>query len=312
MADAERGGPGLNRPGPAAPLRAYLDLTRAHFAPVWPILFLSGLALASTRYGGLTWILAAQAVFIGLLGFEGGIVLNDIVDRGIDARDVDPQLTRYWRPFGTRPIAEGLIPPSHALALFAILALSAAALIATLPSPHSLYVGIIMVYSYGMEIFYQIWKRNQRLPVAQLLGRTDLALFPVAGYLALGSPDLIALLLFLFLYPWAEAHLGVNDLADLVNDRVRLLKTVPILLGIRGNIAWIAIFSLVHAGTAFDLLQHLGPVAWAGSGVALLLLLLANLRIVEERTPESALRALPLFHASLLIYAVAVITDAVF
>jgi 4-hydroxybenzoate polyprenyltransferase len=169
-----------------------------------------------------------------------------------------------------------------------------------------------MVYSYGMETFYQLKKRRQRFPVAQLLGRTDLALFPVAGYLTLGSPDTMALLIFLFLYPWAEAHLGVNDLADLVNDRVRGMKTVPILLGLQGNIAWIAIFSLIHAGTAFDLLLDLGPIAWAGCGAGLLLLLLTNLRIAKKRTPEAALGALPLFHASLLIYAGAVILDSVF
>jgi 4-hydroxybenzoate polyprenyltransferase len=301
----------LNQAGPAGTLRAYLDLTRAHFAPIWPVLFLSGLALASARYNGLTWTLAGKAALIGLLGFEGGIVLNDYVDRRIDARDIDPSLTRYWRPFGTRPLARGLIPPGKALALLALLALSAGALIATLPFPHSLYVGAIMVYSYGMETFYQLQKRRQRYPIAQFLGRTDLALFPVAGYLALGYPDIMALLIFFFLYPWAQAHLGVNDLADLLNDRVRGMKTVPISLGILGNIAWIAIFSLIHAGTAFDLLQHLGPLAWAGCGAGLLLILVANLRIVKEKTPESALRALPLFHASLLVYAVSMIMDVI-
>ncbi|MDD1665101.1 MAG: UbiA family prenyltransferase [Methanomicrobiales archaeon] len=311
MGEVERRDPQVNPAGQAGILRAYLDLTRAHFAPVWPILFLSGLVLASTRYDGLTWILAGKAALIGLLGFEGGIVLNDYIDRKIDVRDIDPRLTRYWRPFGTRPLAGGVIPPGNALALFAVLALSAGALIATLPFPHSLYVGLIMVYSYGMETFYQLMKRRQRLPVAQLLGRTDLALFPVAGYLALGHPDELALLIFLFLYPWAEAHLGVNDLADLVNDRVRGMKTVPVLLGVQGNIAWIAIFSLIHAGTAFDLHISLGPIAWAGCGAGLLLLLFANLRIAKEGTPESALRSLPLFHASLLIYAVSLILDSV-
>jgi 4-hydroxybenzoate polyprenyltransferase len=301
----------LNPTRPGGALRAYLDLTRAHFAPVWPVVFLSGLALASTRYEGLTWVLAGKAALIGLLGFEGGIVLNDYVDRKIDVRDIDPLLTRYWRPFGTRPLPEGLIPPGHALALSLILALSAAALIATLPFPHSIYVGGIMVYSYGMEIFYQLKKRRQRFPVAQLLGRTDLALFPVAGYLTLGSPDIMALLIFLFLYPWAEAHLGVNDLADLVNDRVRGMRTVPVLLGLRLNIAWIAIFSVIHAGTAFDLLMHLRPIALAGCGAGLLLLLLANLRIVKGQTPEAALRVLPLFHASLLVYAVSLIVGSV-
>lgn len=298
--------------GMAGALRAYLDLTRAHFAPVWPVLFLSGFALAGAGYGGIPWILAGKVALIGLLGFEGGIVLNDYLDRNTDTRDVDPGLTRYWRPFGTRPLAEGLIPTGHALALSLILALSAAALIATLPFPHSLYVGGIMAYSYAVEVFYQLAKRNQQFPFAQLLGRTDLALFPVAGYLTVGHPDGVALLLFLFLYPWAEAHLGVNDLADLRNDRVRGMRTVPVLYGVQGTVAWVAIFSLIHAGTAFDLLWHLGPIAWGGCAAGLILLLLANLWIAKKRTPEAALGALPLFHASLFIYAVSLILESVF
>ena len=96
-----------------------------------------------------------------------------------------------------------------------------------------------------------------------------------------------------------------------MNDRVRGIKTVPILLGFQGNIAWIAIFSQIHAGTTFDLLLHLGPFAWAGCAAGLLLILLANLWVVKERTPEAALRALPLFHASLLIYAGALILDSI-
>jgi 4-hydroxybenzoate polyprenyltransferase len=89
------------------------------------------------------------------------------------------------------------------------------------------------------------------------------------------------------------------------------MRTVPVLLGLRLNIAWIAIFSVIHAGTAFDLLMHLRPIALAGCGAGLLLLLLANLRIVKGQTPEAALRVLPLFHASLLVYAVSLIVGSV-
>ena len=302
---------GATPPGITATVKAYLDLTRAHFAFVWPVLFLAGLAFASTRYPGLTWPLAGKAALIGLLGFEAGMVLNDIVDRRPDARDVDPRMTRYWRPFGTRPLAAGLIPPSHALALFSILVVITAALILTLPYPHSAYVLAIMAACYGLEVFYQLKKRDQRFPVAQLMGRVDLALFPVAGYLILGSPDTPALLLFLVLYPWAEAHLGVNDLADLVNDRARGMKTIPVLFGIDGCISWIVIFSLVHAGTALLLLVTLGTLARAGFAAGFLMLALADLRILRARTPEAALGALPLFHGSLILYAGALLLGSV-
>jgi 4-hydroxybenzoate polyprenyltransferase len=301
----------LNPTRPGGALKAYLDLTRAHFAPVWPVLFVSGLALASTRYAGLSWILAGKAALIGLLGFEAGIVLNDIVDRQMDARDIDPRFTRYWRPFGTRPLPLGLIPPSHALTLFIVLVLAATALILTLTFPHSAYVGIIMAASYGLEVFYQLKKRDQAVPLAQLLGRVDLALFPVAGYFVIGSPDTTALLLFLAFYPWAEAHLGVNDLADLVNDRARGMKTIPVLFGMVGCVSWIATFSLVHAGTAMVLLSSLSTISRAGFAAGFFLLLHANLQISRKRTPESALGVLPLFHGSLILYAGALILGSV-
>jgi 4-hydroxybenzoate polyprenyltransferase len=297
--------------GIAGTARAYLDLTRAHFAFVWPVLALAGLALASTRYDGLSWILAGKVALAGLFGFEAGIVLNDIIDRHLDVLDIDPRLTRYWRPFGTRPLPAGRIPLSHAIALFIVLVTATAALILTIPYPHSAYVGAIMAASYGLEVFYQLKKRRQALPVAQLAGRIDLALFPVAGYLALGSPDTTALLLFLVFYPWAEAHLGVNDLADLVNDRERGMKTIPILFGTGGCIAWIMLFSLAHVAIALLLLTSLGILARAGFLAGFLLLLVANLRIARNRVPDAALGALPLFHGSLFLYAAALVLGSV-
>jgi 4-hydroxybenzoate polyprenyltransferase len=291
--------------------RAYLDLTRAHFAIVWPVLALSGLALASTRYGGFSWLLAGKVALAALFGFEAGMVLNDIVDRRLDTRDVENGMTRYWRPFGTRPLAAGVIPPSHAIALFAILVLATAGIILTLPWPHMAYVGVIMAASYGLEVFYQLKKRDQRFPVAQLLGRVDLALFPVAGYLALGSPDITAFLLFLVFYPWAEAHLGVNDLADLVNDRARGMKTVPVLYGVDTGVAWVSAFSLVHVGIALVILYTLGTLARIGFLAGFVLIAVANARIRRTRTPETALGVLPLFHASLFLEAAALILGSV-
>ena len=72
-----------------------------------------------------------------------------------------------------------------------------------------------MVYCYVIEIFYQMEKRiPQVFPFPQIIGRTDFALFPVAGYLCAGNPDVNVLLYFLFFYPFALAHLGANDLID--------------------------------------------------------------------------------------------------
>ncbi|WP_269850098.1 UbiA prenyltransferase family protein [Methanosarcina horonobensis] len=85
-------------------LKAYIDLTRAHFLPAWPLIFCSGLVLAFANYGGFSWTLIIKAALIGLLGFEAGFVLNDYVDRNRDRLDVENTLTKYWRPFKERPI----------------------------------------------------------------------------------------------------------------------------------------------------------------------------------------------------------------
>ncbi len=113
-------------------LAALADLTRIHFFFVWPLLFCSGLALAFANYGGFSWAL------IGLLGFEAGLVLNDYVDREYDRREINGALTRYWWPFGERPIPAGKISPRSAFTVFLVLAGSAAVLAATLPAPHNL------------------------------------------------------------------------------------------------------------------------------------------------------------------------------
>lgn len=308
-------------------LAALADLTRIHFFFVWPLIFCSGLALAFQNYGGFSWELVARAALIGLLGFLAGLVLNDYVDREHDRRDVDGALTRYWRPFGERPIAEGKISPRGALTVFLVLAGSAAALAATLPAPHNLYVLAIMGYSYAVEYFYQTKKRNQTLPIAQVIGRTDFALFPVAGYLVYGSPDVTALLYFLFFYPWTLAHLAANDIADIENDRARGMATIPrltfgrtgsapedptpILYGMKGAVIWVLGFSAAHVAMALVFGLTLGPVALAGFGVGAVLLGAANYLIIREKSPAAAMRALPLIHIAAAVYAIAIIAATV-
>lgn len=293
----------------AESLKPYLDLTRLHFFFVWPLLFCSGLFLSFPRYGGFGWGLVARAAAIALLGFEAGFVLNDLVDGEVDALDVEDSLTRYWRPYGTRPIPLGSVSRGGAAALFLGLVAGASALIYTLPYPNSVYVFAIMVYSYVVEWFYQVRKRGQAWPVAQLLGRTDFSLFPVAGYLCNGHPDSVALLYFLFFYPFAQAHLGANDIVDSVNDEARGLATVPRLYGVGGAKRWIHGFTVLHAAAAVLFTRVHGPVAVAGLGAGLLLLLAANLRIHRGTSQAEYLGALPLFHGAMLVYVVSMIAD---
>ncbi len=294
-------------------LKAYIDLTRAHFFFAWPLLFCSGLMLAFQNYGGFSWSLTIRAALIALLGFEAGFVLNDYVDKEVDKKDVEfDRLTRYWRPFKRRPIPSGQISPRKALGLFFLLVVLTSVLIATLPYPNSLYLFVLMVFSYSMEYFYQVRKRNQGFPFAQLLGRVDFALFPVAGYLCYGSPDKSALLFFVFFYPWVIAHLGVNDLIDIENDRSRDMKTVTVLYGMKGTVNWILLFTIIHFVVAPLFMIELGSIAVVGFMVAFFLLAIANYILNREKSSEAGLKALPIFHLTMLVYAISIILDYAF
>jgi 4-hydroxybenzoate polyprenyltransferase len=294
-------------------VRAYIDLTRLQFFFAWPLLFCSGYLLATTVYGNFSWFDLARVSLIGFFGFEAGLVLNDYIDRDYDKKDVETdKLTKYWRIFKTRPIPAGLVTPDQALGLFIGFAAITTCLILTLPYPHSLLVLLIMIYSYTIEMFYQIEKRQtQKFPFAQLIGRTDFALFPVAGYLCLGNPDVNAFLYFVFFYPFALAHLGVNDLIDVKNDRARGMSTIPILYDMPRTTYWIAGFTVINAMMAFLFMTRLGWIGQAGLVIGLILLMVANGVILKYKTPEAALRVLPLFHITMLIYAGSIALDSV-
>jgi len=291
-------------------INAYMDLTRLQFGFAWPLLFCSGLFLAFAYHGGFDWILVIKAILIGFFGFEAGLVLNDYVDRDLDKKDVENSLTNYWRMFKERPISTGLISGRQALTLFFILVALSIIIILTLPAPHSIYLLIIAAYGYGVECFYQIHKRKQNYPIAQLLGRTDFTLFPVAGYLIVGHPDAIVLLYFLFFYPFAEAHLGANDLIDILNDKARGMRSVTVLYGIPRTGHWILFFTCVHLVTAVIFAAYLGWYVLFGFAIGFMLLLMANRTILKYQTPKATLRVLPFFHVTMIIYSLSLIIVA--
>jgi 4-hydroxybenzoate polyprenyltransferase len=293
-------------------LKAYFDLTRLHFFFVWPTLFCAGLFLAFTSYGGFSLPLILKAVLIGFFGFEAGLVLNDIVDANVDKKELtsDDKLTKYWRPFGERPISQGLISQRAAIILFAVCVAITTTMIFMLAVPQSLYVFGIMIVCYCLEIFYQLKKRKEKFPIAQLIGRIDFALFLVAGYLCIGSPDRTVLVLFLFFYPLALAHLGVNDLVDVANDEAKGLNTIPTLYSMKATAYWILGSSILHFVMAAVFLYVLGSLlALAGFAISLLLIAVGNYKILQQKSAEVGIKTLPLFHIAMLIYAITIIAN---
>jgi 4-hydroxybenzoate polyprenyltransferase len=286
---------------------AYLDLLRIHFVPAWILIFTAGYITASRVYGGYDPTTLFKVILIAIFGFEAGMVLNDYVDRDLDKKDTDHSLTKYFRPFKTRPLANGSMSPKVALFTFILFALITIIIILTLPSPHRFYVLIIMAYAYLVEYFYQIKKRRQSFPFAQLIGRTDFALFPVAAYLVIAHPDINALLYFLYFYPLAQAHLAVNDLADYQNDLARNLFSVTKIYDVKGTLIWILSFTLIHFATATIFVTKINPAAFVGFSISYLIIFIAVTNIVKNKTPSSALKFLPLFHLSMAIQSLSLI-----
>ena len=292
-------------------IKAYIDLTRAHFAPVWPMLFVSGLMLAFRDGSFFSWEILILAIFIGLFGFEAGMVLNDIVDHNIDKKDTEDTLTNYWRPFKERPIPSGKVSFKEAILVFVVLVVITVILILFVPYPNLIYIYIIMAYAYSMEVFYQMVKRKQKFPIAQILGRTDLLLFPIAGYLLIGQFNITIFYYLLFMYPWALAHLGANDLVDIENDQAKELKTIAGLYGVKGNKIWVHFFSAVQLITsAVFVLFDLTVVTFYGFAVSWILIIVANIIIMKGKEPKAWLKALPMFHASLLVYILSIIIQS--
>ncbi|MBN1786030.1 MAG: UbiA family prenyltransferase [Candidatus Methanofastidiosa archaeon] len=297
----------MSIPSHSSKFKSFLDLTRAHFIIVWPVIFLSGLFMAFEGYGSFDWRITIKAVLISTLGFEAAFILNDIVDIEYDKRDVDWNITKYWRPFGSRPLASGDIGKGSAQFLFAFLLVLVAGLIYTLPTPNRYYLYAIMAYTFSMEYFYQVKKRTQRLPVAQLLGRTDFMMFAAAGYLCYGRPDTALFLYCLFFYTLAEIHLGINDLSDYNNDIERELKTVTTMYGTKGNLRWIIIFTALHVCLSVPFFVYMGGVSLAGFAFGIVMLSYICQRLRRDTSPDEARRVVPLFHLTLLIYMVSII-----
>ena len=191
--------------------------------------------------------------------------------------------------------------------LFLLFAGTAASLILTLPYPHSIHILGIMLYSYTVEWFYQVKKRDQTLPIAQIIGRTDFALFPVAGYLFNGQLDSTILGYLLFFYPYTLAHLGLNDIVDSDNDRARGMATVTVMFGEKGTKLWISISSLIHILFLTLFLSRIENVFYSSMIIGVVLLAVSNILVWKGSSPQQWLKALPLFHMSLLFYTLSII-----
>jgi 4-hydroxybenzoate polyprenyltransferase len=99
----------------------------------------------------------------------------------------------------------------------------------------------------------------------------------------------------------------MNDLIDVANDKVREMKTIPVLYGLTGTGKWVLGFTLLHLIGAIAFASILKLTATIGIALGGLLLIVANIAVQRDTTPDSALKVLPMFHVAMIIYTTSII-----
>ncbi len=89
------------------------------------------------------------------------------------------------------------------------------------------------------------------------------------------------------------------------------LSTIPILYDMPRTTFWIFGFTIIHAMMALLFMTRLGWIGRAGIIIGLTVLMAANGVILKNQTPEAALKMLPLFHVTMLLYAGSIALDTV-
>ena len=159
------------------------------------------------------------AVFIGgvVLMRSAGCVINDYADRNID-----PEVSRTQ----SRPIPAGLVHPTEALVLFALLSLAAFGLVWL---TNTLTI-ILSVVGAVLAIVYPFMKRHTYLPQA-FLGLTFGWAIPMAFAAQTDTLPKIAWLLLIANVLWATAYDTMYAMVDRPDDLRIGVKSTAILFG---------------------------------------------------------------------------------
>ncbi len=235
----------VHRASPAAlTVRAYLQLVRPANVVTAAADVLAGYAVARASgvdASALPWLIAA-----GCALYAGGVVLNDVFDRSLDARE---------RP--ERPIPSGRVPARHAaIAGFALLALGVA-FASQATSAAALLAAAIAIAC----ISYDAWSKHRGAwgPVNMGLCRGLNLLLGIAA-----APAALAVFwplgFFGFVYIAAVTVVSRGEVAG-GTRRVAMGSLVAIALVMAG-LAVLALFPAVPAGPSLVAALLVGLLAW--------------------------------------------------
>jgi 4-hydroxybenzoate polyprenyltransferase len=221
--------PALPRP---SRLPLYLDLIRWNRPAGWLLLLwptLSALWLAARGFPG--WHLLIVFTLGTILMRSAGCCVNDVADREFD---------RHVKRTAQRPVTRGAIPPAEALALGALLALTAFALVLT-TDPAAIAWSFAAL---AIAIAYPFAKRVVAMPQA-VLGVAFSFGIPMAFAAVLGTTPLQAWVLLVVNAFWVLAYDTEYAMVDRDDDLRIGIKTSAITLG-RFDVAAIAAFYALH------------------------------------------------------------------
>lgn len=223
----------------------------------------------------------ALVVFVFVTGVvvmrSAGCVINDFADR-----HVDPHVARTRQ----RPLAAGRVTPREALILFAVLCLSAFALVLLMNT-------LTILMSFGGAVLaavYPFMKRYTHLPQV-VLGMAFGWAVPMAFAAETGAVPPVAWLLFIATVLWATAYDTMYAMVDRPDDLRIGVKSTAILFGEadRHLIALIqALFFVVMIMIGRQL--GLGFFYYAGLAVAMMLAIY-QIRLIWRREPSRCFKA---------------------
>jgi len=231
-------------------------------------------ALAAYSLGGGGAWGAASLVLAGYLAAGGAGVINQYIDRDIDAAMPRTRL---------RPIPRGSIsPPENALIFGSILI--ALSLIVSLTM-----LNLLATFFIGMGIFiylfvYTAWLKR-RTPLNIVIGGAAGSCAPLAGWAAAtGGIGLIPVLIALLIFLWTPGHFwGLAIRAEREYSQAGL-PMLPSVVGVESAGRWTGFSNLmtVAGWVALGLVLPYGALYFAITSPLTALLLLQSLRLMKK------------------------------
>ncbi len=259
-------------------LRQYWKLVRGDrpigvLLLLWPTWWALWLAAGGTPPLDLLFVFTAGV----WLTRAGGCVINDYADRWLD-----PQVERTR----ARPLATGAVSGREALLLFAVLMLTAFALVLT-TNRLTVYLSFAGLF---LAATYPYLKRYTHLPQVYL----GLAFgwgIPMAFAAVQGTVPPLAWLLYAANLLWATAYDTWYAMVDREDDLRAGSKSTAILFGELDLAALGVLYAVTFAALALvGLRAELGAPYWIGLGVAAVLVLY-EFRIARGRERAACFRA---------------------